>query len=495
MIGTGFRACLLLLLLGLSGCKEQKEVAPNAEETTPQPASGAAAPGALPASASPPIARSADVEAAVAAWVLAQNHGDFAAYSRHYAEKFTGIKRAGDRVERYGRTSWLEDRANMFKRPFTVTTSGLVVQFAPGLAMATFTQNWKSASFEDEGGKQLLFIKQGGALRISREEMLSSERKQPRARAALPFEQAAIARATRRSHALLLPHKVDLEWSVGHPSYVSDERAERVVSLKALPAKLRALLSERYEIFSTSGSRCETTARLFKILVDVVPHFGTVNLWEDAHAKEQGRSPNKVPPSGRALDLWRMATDLYQTDNASPGLTLGLELEPHPECPQPVWGRVVRANAPAPWQVRPVTIQEQRQLDLAISAHPVVRGYDAVARKELGPAPSGRWLAGGIPEASVSLTSGSGAVFFFAGARGHGGCGSVNPESAWLLFRRQAGKLVADGPPLPEPIAAAVDLTGDGEPELITSRGILSRGAGGFEHLVRHPVLFLDCSC
>ncbi len=117
----------------------------------------------------------AQVKALLDRWVKAQNDGDFEAYQAIYADKFLGIKRAGERTSKFARDGWLKDRAKMFKAPMKVEVRDMQVRSVSETAVVTFTQYWSSKSFEDVGPKQLVLVKDDDALRIAREEMLRSE--------------------------------------------------------------------------------------------------------------------------------------------------------------------------------------------------------------------------------------------------------------------------------------------------------------------------------
>jgi hypothetical protein len=132
-------------------------------------ASGSVAPGV--ASAIP----AAEVRGLVDAWLAAQNDGRFADYERLYASGFVGIKRAGPRERSFERDGWLKDRRAMFSRAMKVSAADLVITPSAGSATANFTQTWESGTFRDIGPKQLVVVREGGRLRIAREEMLASE--------------------------------------------------------------------------------------------------------------------------------------------------------------------------------------------------------------------------------------------------------------------------------------------------------------------------------
>lgn len=112
----------------------------------------------------------AEARALMQAWLDAQNKGDFAAYQALYAAGFSGIRRSGGRKVSLDRAGWLRDRARMFKKPMVVAAS----EVRAGPLRLDFVQSWQSGSYKDTGRKQLVLTREGGALRIVREEMLES---------------------------------------------------------------------------------------------------------------------------------------------------------------------------------------------------------------------------------------------------------------------------------------------------------------------------------
>src|SRR5690606_21256627 len=160
-------------------------------------------------------------------------------YEKLYSERFTGVKRVGERTFHQDRATWMADRKAMFEKSFVVVASGISVGSAPGVLFATFDQSWKSATFQDRGRKQIVFVKEGKELRISREEMLSSALEKGDDARSLTLDDAALAARTVDSLALLLPGVVKLEWVTDHPRYLSNERAQRAVLTKALPKNIQ----------------------------------------------------------------------------------------------------------------------------------------------------------------------------------------------------------------------------------------------------------------
>lgn len=84
-------------------------------------------------------------------WVKVQNEGNFEAYQRLCASKFTGTKRVGAKKTDFAREGWLRDRQQMFAKPLTVRVSDVEVYVESGPGILRFTQTWKSVTFEDPG--------------------------------------------------------------------------------------------------------------------------------------------------------------------------------------------------------------------------------------------------------------------------------------------------------------------------------------------------------
>jgi len=115
-----------------------------------------------------------DVRGVVDGWLVAQNAGDFAVYDKLYAAKFTGIRRSGPRTVRFDRAGWMRDRARMFGKPMTVAISDVKIRTGGAAALVSFTQTFAQGSYKDAGPKQLVIVRNAGALRIASEKMLRS---------------------------------------------------------------------------------------------------------------------------------------------------------------------------------------------------------------------------------------------------------------------------------------------------------------------------------
>lgn len=120
-------------------------------------------------------ADSAEAQALLSRWLMAQNSGDFAAYQALYAADFSGIRRSGAQRVELDRDGWMRDRERMFKKPMQVDAKEHQLLVTPnGAINLLFTQTWASGTYKDVGRKQLVLMRKDGAYLISREEMLSS---------------------------------------------------------------------------------------------------------------------------------------------------------------------------------------------------------------------------------------------------------------------------------------------------------------------------------
>jgi hypothetical protein len=118
--------------------------------------------------------------ALVAAWLAAQNAGDFERYQSFYARDFRGVRRSGERVVELDRARWMKERARMFANGFAVRGDDPVIEPRPdGTITVRLHQRWWSDTYMDRGEKQLLLAMEGGQLRIVREEQLSSIKADP----------------------------------------------------------------------------------------------------------------------------------------------------------------------------------------------------------------------------------------------------------------------------------------------------------------------------
>ena len=177
---TTWRAGGLLIglyVFTLVGCDPQKKK----EKSAPlDPAAEAAKPATAASAAKPEktarLSRTPEeIQGFVNSWVRAQNEAHFEAYSRLYATRFMGVKRAAGRTSHFDRAGWLEDRRKMFRKPMVVAASDVEVRTAGNTSDVVFRQSWTSGAYSDVGQKRLLVVEEKGNLVIAIEEMMVSE--------------------------------------------------------------------------------------------------------------------------------------------------------------------------------------------------------------------------------------------------------------------------------------------------------------------------------
>jgi hypothetical protein len=108
-------------------------------------------------------------------WEAAQNKGSLPNYEALYAGRFTGVRRSGPRTRNFDRAGWLKDRARMFGSPMKVHFTQQSAVMAGDKLIVVGEQTFAQGSYEDRGQKRFVLGREGGTVRIEREEMLSSE--------------------------------------------------------------------------------------------------------------------------------------------------------------------------------------------------------------------------------------------------------------------------------------------------------------------------------
>jgi hypothetical protein len=288
-----------LAAAALSACSKARQGggSPSARPSSNALASsGDSAAGSLPApgvSAAPPKdARPVPkldetaVRTLVDDWLSAQNRGDFEAYQRLYAERFTGIKRSGTYQATFARASWLKDRAGMFTHAMRVSVKDLELAVIPSGAQVQMVQTWSTANYTDVGAKQLVIVPTADGPRIAREEMLSSVVGGANARAGskdlLPMHEDG----------LVLSRNPEDSWVAGPmPEVGAHYVVRRAVKEAGLPAELRAWKGKAVRIIDHSGAQCETKVVGFIVRAQVYPHFGMEAQWSgrDGEGRDGGR--------------------------------------------------------------------------------------------------------------------------------------------------------------------------------------------------------------
>ena len=236
-----------------------------------------------------------EVRVLVDAWLAAQNRGDFAAYEKLYAQKFTGVRRSGTRTVSLDRAGWMRERRRMFARPMTVTASETKIVGTPASARVVFTQEWESGSYHDRGPKQLVVVREGGAARIAREEMLASERSSS---PGLPEESLAFVVGR---YAIIDADRGE-EWASGAPR-IDDEGDPLITSTAAshLPPALVVFIGKKMIVETPGGADCTATVKELRVVGMVVPHFGMRQDWRDGHKSARVRADEAWELSAKVL--------------------------------------------------------------------------------------------------------------------------------------------------------------------------------------------------
>jgi hypothetical protein len=505
---TSVLAVALALTSGaaVSACKEKppSETTERTSSESVPPSSAHAVPSAGPPAAAPapatpkaPELDEASVRAVLDAWLRSQNSGNFSDYERLYAPRFTGVKRAGARTQRFDREAWLKDRRAMFESNFVVKADDVAVNVAGGTGIVTFTQSWTSPRFQDVGKKRLVVVREGKDARIASEEMLTSTQGAGEKKGEPPTaREFAFVKMADGTPLVILEQGVDLN-AVGAapPRYLSNEEAVRDMATKALPERIRELEGTRFDLFDGSGKRCEATVTGFAALVRAVPHFGLVNVWEgrDGH-------PGNVPPAERAITLWQLSE--------SGGRFLTAKLKPSGPCGSPVWARR-HEDGPLPklWTTRAPN-DEERSAALAVArATEPYKALQLDSQRSNGT--STPWDELGLADDFKVFEDGGGKQYLSMTLRGgEEDCGAVFQGELWMLLAKRGGTYqvvsgssdertpppwpVFMGPPQPE---FAVDLDEDGFPELYGNDEFFRQSGSVYRPVYNVTPAFFDCPC
>jgi hypothetical protein len=467
---------LVCLLVGgaCHGPAPRSPVAPEPAALA-APASVAAVP---PSVGAPSGVSEAEARALVAAWLDAQNRGDFSAYQALYAARFEGIKRVGERASRFDRAGWLKDRERMFQAPRSggalhVELAELSLQTALSTARARFVQSFSKGTFSDRGPKELLLVREDDQLRIAREELLSSELTRPTARSAMQggafffvIEQGVVLQpaagfaAARGSLESLAPQG---------PVHV----VRSAVDESRLDPALRALRGRGLLL----GGRPECKARLGQLwlVVRVDPHFSMARRWS-GEPEEEGGPPGKPASEDEiAREVW---------DLGAPELVA--ELRDVPEGCQAGWARdaalpVIQPQWPASAATPGLRAEAERQMLAFV--------------QRVSPAPPG-------VEPSLELQSIEGKQPLLVGryARGESCAEEFYASFVWRVRGTAAAprlQLLNDPERSPDfMLELALDLDGDGRWELLGNAGTrLLEASDAYESGPVIGITELDCMC
>jgi len=482
------RALLLPVSLLLASCGDRPQTPPTAAKPIATPTQSPPKPIPTAPIPEPPLAEpiaATEVSQLVDAWLAAQNSGDLAAYLALYAEPFEGVKRSGERVVHLDRAGWVADRTKMFAKKMTVSVADLAIITTATTAQLTLTQTWAGGNFKDIGPKRIVVIKQAGALRIAREEMLASTVAgiQP-----LPFhtpEQIALVTHDGGPQ-VVLDVSPDPAWAEGAPELLADAEpfpTRMAVTTSELPANLSAWTGKRVRLYGDAGPVCTATLASPALLGRVMPHFGEVARWH-GHADDGAPALSKAQIARNAWDL---------AGGAAPnGLVLTAAITaPEGDCTSALWAQLAsepeRKVAKAEWAAP----ERAQQVLAALRKLPAYKEIQATREPDKRGKP---WDLEGKTQVLV-MQQPSGKSLAFIAAITNEGCGGFQGDLA-AVFELDGETLKLAGKPMSAPLRMPVALidAGAGKQEILLPEALL-RGETGYDQLDALVIPFLDCGC
>ncbi|MFT3926329.1 MAG: DUF4440 domain-containing protein [Myxococcales bacterium] len=403
-----------------------------------------------------------EARALLAAWQAAQNAGDFAAYERLYGQRFTGVKRAGPRTRNFDRKGWLEDRKRMFEKPMQVDLALQSLNLQGGAVTVLGTQSFRMTGYQDRGQKQFTLAREGGALRIVREEMLASELGPPpsiSARMVVDVPEGPVLVILGRAPEALAAGK-HVSTHAGAPAAVLEE-----ASLEQAPAEASVFLAGDVQLVGPEGV-CTTRAKALRIAHVAYAHFGQVMTW-------RGENPDLPKPD--AAQIEREIRELDPQGFWAVELASRCVKEPLVALP---------GNAPIELYARSEVPTAQNELSARFAKLPFLRGMSRDEREQ------------SLSDLKLSrFASGTHAL---VSAEAFSECSAPVLQALFDLDRGGRVAFSVDQG-TPEHVEAVADLDGDGQPEVITRSAIgADRAAivdlsGKTRLLLKLP--YFDCPC
>lgn len=429
----------------------------------------------------------------VQAWTDAQSSNDFESYERLYADRFTGVKRAGTFTARLDRKAWMADRKTMIAPGLVVEARDPAVDVTDAIATVRFTQHYKSAHFEDVGPKQLVVIATLAGPRIAREEMLSSSIQMQGMGKPLS---ARLHAADSRGVFLVVEATDDA--GKGSPRVVTPEyldgvqEADRDVDPKALTDQQRAYEGRSFTVYDAAGNACPVVVKGFTMKSLLVAHFGVLQSFED---KTQYPDP---------VALAKKKAETYVELSGPNGRYLYGRFET--PCKGARWA--VEGSAIAVTPAVEATPAERDAALFALRATKPSAALQAEFVKDHPEKKSSPWYAYDGNVTVAAFRPPQGASTLIVGAHGGAGCNDFYGSLMAVFDAADAAHpslrgTVNDSPSFPR-LLAAVDLDGDGDVEFIagptdeTSAFDLIRRRSKSGPYVRErffEVPFLDCPC
>jgi hypothetical protein len=489
---------ILLLMSAVVGCRKQ----------TPAPLREAPLSGS-PSAITPTVPES-EVRSLVDAWLGAQNSGNFAAYQQIYATRFAGIKRAGQRVRSFDRVGWFKDRERMFQRPMqgnvmSVAIEAMVIVGSQATARIQFVQSFERGTFKDRGRKEMVLVREGGVLRIAREEMLVSEMERQSTLSELATAERGFFFLVEQG--VVLWRNPGREAAVGEPTLLPESNEVYLVSSavdeKRLDESVLRMKGRKLQIFDQNGPTCVATIDKISLLVRIDPHFGTTQTWSGTFDTNGDPSDNPRPYSNDAIarEAWTMAEPILVASLGggckvpTSGAGLAAAWARDTELPAPVFASVQTEPVGAP----------RAEVEKQVRRHPEV----SAALKDFADASGGREEGASEPIIDVSRVVGKSGETALIVARFQSGDGCADFIGMTFIWAVQGSATHAKLKLLNDPAAfnlftptSAFDLDGDGRFELFGDVGGIGLGeinllrpGSGYSDRETLGVTSHDCYC
>ncbi|HTV23611.1 MAG TPA: nuclear transport factor 2 family protein [Polyangiaceae bacterium] len=417
------------------------------------------------------------------AWLDAQNRGDFAAYEKLYADRFTGVKRSGERTRTFGRRDWMSDRASMFQRPMRVTTSDVSLSVSPHLARVRFEQTWSSAKYRDTGPKELLVVGGSQSALIAREEMLSSSIDGERPTA--PESRLRVVDAG----VVILSNAVKPDWSRGTLRTPTQTKPEFAAVLRdadeaRLPPALAHWKGRAVRVLDAQGRGCDARISSLAVRGAVVPHFSM------SEGSSEGPT---LTPAQRNEEFWAMSEQ--------DGRQLVGELEPACE------GVFALDASDVVPEMYPAVVADAALKQAAVAAFRALPEYAKIQKRYVEETTATTPWHEDPTRHSLgvwSFTPRVGPRLLVVAADAGQYCGEFGASANAVFALDASGKLTPRGVFEEEPFApaSAFDLDGDGQLEILSGpegsrreRALLRRSGSKLVRDVLFAVPFLDCPC
>ncbi len=477
---------LLALLLTLA-CTQEKT------KLTPPPSS----PESLPTQTSIPKTSSHEkFQKLIDQWLKAQNERDFLTYESLYADRFTGIRRSGNRTVPLNREGWMKDRKRMFAHPMKVEAEDLQISDMGETVLIQFKQTWTSATYQDFGLKNivLLQIPDGefkGDYRIVREELMSSEKED--LGDGLSFLYVI-------PQGLVIDTTPSWEWATGPAQFVAYDDVRKNVDFEKLPKHVQQMRGRTFNFYDANGKTCQSTVKDFFLMKHVIHHFGSIQNWEGGY-EEEGKKRTPLPKQEVADAIWGIP-DSKDESRSNEGLFLMAKMD---ACKGSIWARDAAEKAPA---IIPVQAANAQWKKLALDQLRMLPSYRAQQKdfKSEDPESKGGWEEQTDSKLNVSMIQSPllKNPWISVSVQEGAGCGGFSGE-IWALWEVSGTPADAKFKLLNKPgesyymlPLSVIDIEGDGNFEILfndPNPGFLYMEKGLFQHDYQLITPNYDCPC